>query len=316
LPGSVRIVSAATGATLVTLQGWSLHDGYGMSVANVGDVDGDGQEDLILGAPQSYLSLRGYVQVWTQAGQTLAWDIAGGANGDRFGAAVGAAGDLDQNGQADLLIGAPGDDFQANDAGSVRVLSGASGQPFYKLYGSGANAGLGAALAGGFDANGDHVTDFALGAPGDSTAGSNAGFVRVVSSQALAMTSDRFVASISSGDVQQLSIDVAPGYANQSYVVLGSMSGTQPSVVFGGLTLPLVADRYFAYLRGPVIAGPIKNGQGSTNASGHANASFDTKVLPLSPSFVGQTFYHAFVILGAGGQATFASNAVPLTILP
>ncbi len=316
IEGTATIVSAKSGAKLAVLVGSFKLDAFGSALADVGDLDGDGIDDLIVGAPQSFSNLRGYVQVWTKGGTNLVWDIAGDANGDRFGASVASAGDLDQNGTADLLIGAPGDDTQAKDSGSVRALSGSSGQAFFKLYGANAKDALGASLCGGFDANGDQVPDFAYAAPGDSTNGASAGDVRIVSSRSLALSSDRHLVSISAGEVQQLSLDVDPSFKNQSYFVLGSITGTKPGVVFGGFTLPLARDRYFEYLRGPLTNCPLKSSRGSLDANGHAAASFDSSILPGSISFAGQTFYHAFVVANASGHPLFASNAVPVTIVP
>jgi hypothetical protein len=311
-PGSVRLVSGANGATIVTLVGWKNFDGFGSAVADAGDVDGDGLDDVIVGAPQTQPNLRGYLQVWTAAGTNLLWDIAGDSNGDGFGSSVASAGDPDTNGLADFAAGAPFDDDNGNDCGAVRVLSGQSGQAIFTNYGSAANAKLGARLDGGFDANGDGASDLLAGTQGEGAAGAAA----LVSSQGLALSTDVHTLSLGANGSQQLKLVADPSFhAGKSYTLLGSTHGIAPTTPFGGMALPLADDRYFLYTT-RITAGPMKNATGALDAQGRANATFDSKFLMNNPAFVGTTFFHAFAVHGAGGQAVFVSNAVPLTILP
>ena len=50
--GYVRIVSGADGSTLSTVRGEHIGDGFGWSVATVGDLDADGTSDFVVGAPE------------------------------------------------------------------------------------------------------------------------------------------------------------------------------------------------------------------------------------------------------------------------
>ncbi|MCE9595045.1 MAG: integrin alpha [Planctomycetes bacterium] len=311
-PGSARLVSGANGATLTTLVGWKNQDGYGTAVANAGDVDGDGQDDVIVGAPQTQAKLRGYIQVWKKAGTHLMWDIAGDSNGDAFGSSVASAGDPDGNGRADFAAGAPQDDDNGTDCGAVRVLSGISGQAIFTNYGSAANAKLGARLDGGFDANGDGTSDLLAGTPGEGGAGA----ATLISSRVLTLSTDVHTLSLGASGMQNLTLSADPFVcAGKSYTLLGSMHGITPSTTFGGMTLPLAHDRYFLYTT-RVTKGPMKSARGALDVNGLATAVFDSKFLLKNPAFVGKTFFHAFAVTNAGGQAVLVSNAVPLTILP
>jgi hypothetical protein len=113
--------------------GEAAGDQAGVCVAGAGDVDADGHDDILVGADQwssatadagaAYL-VRGPVTASLDLGRAD-WKFVG-ADGDHAGAAVSSAGDLDGDGRADVVVGAPGHTVDGV------VLGGA-----YVLYGSG-----------------------------------------------------------------------------------------------------------------------------------------------------------------------------------
>lgn len=311
-PGSVTLVSGRTGAPLAVQTGWTNFDGHGSALANAGDVDGDGRDDVVVGAPQTQSAKRGYAQVWTNALAYLQWDIAGDSNGDAFGSTVASAGDPDQNGLADFAVGAPKDDDQGSDCGAVRVLSGISGQAIFTRFGAVAGAGFGRSLAGGLDASGDGVADLLAGGPGEGANGS----ARLLSVRTLALSSDVHTVSLAALGTQQLALAADPFVCGgKDYTLLGSLSGISSNTTFGGASLPLSYDRYFLYTT-RLVNGPLKSARGKLDGAGRATAMFDSNVLPKHLSFAGVTFFHAFVVTDAAGQALFVSNAVPVTVVP
>jgi hypothetical protein len=100
--------------------------------------------------------------------------------GDELGYAVAACGDVDRDGRADVIAGAPYDDDLAPDAGTARVL-GADGRVLLTLRGDGADDHFGTAVAGAGDVNRDGWPDLIVGAPEDDNRGTSSGSARVFS---------------------------------------------------------------------------------------------------------------------------------------
>lgn len=110
-------------------------DTFGWAVAGLGDVDGDGVNDLAVGA-NAFATVSPYPgSVWilllnpdgtVKAEQKITEGVGGFTGdldaGDQFGGALASLGDLDQDGVPDLAVGAQNDDDLATDNGAVWVL--------------------------------------------------------------------------------------------------------------------------------------------------------------------------------------------------
>ena len=160
-----------------------LDSRYGASVA-LADVNGDGLEDRIVGADRYDTGIAGgdegavFVDYGSPTGEaTLAdWTALGDQGGARFGASVASAGDVNGDGYDDIIVGAAGYDGVAPESGKVFVFYGSelglsAGEPFvlssaaeWSVEGRRANVGLGGAVAGAGDVNGDGYADVLLGA--------------------------------------------------------------------------------------------------------------------------------------------------------
>ncbi len=179
--GAVYVFSGGTGQLLYRFDGDADQDRLGVAVAGAGDVDGDGVPDVLAGSfrDNNIALYSGYVRVWSGATGVVLHTFRTASGWDAFGQAVAGPGDLDGDGQADILAGAPEDDWRAPGAGAVLAFSGRTGAILHTLRGDQPWALYGFALTGTGDLDGDGTPDFAVGAPREDTAWADAGVVRV-----------------------------------------------------------------------------------------------------------------------------------------
>ena len=148
---------------------------FGYSVGTAGDVNGDGYDDVIIGVPfyNNGQEDEGAVAVYygSAAGLSLVpnWGDEGDQAGANFGWSVGTAGDVNDDGYADVIVGAPGYDHGQDGEGAVALYHGsAAGLSLVPNWGdegdqAGANFGWSVGTAG--DVNGDGYADVIVGAP-------------------------------------------------------------------------------------------------------------------------------------------------------
>lgn len=165
--GQVLVRSGANGDILLLAHGEVAGDAFGIGMSGVGDINGDGFADMAIGAPANDAAgaSAGRVRVFSGRDRSVLYAINGDATGDQFGAAMASAGDLNDDGFADFLVGAPQPPATTIGNGYARVYSGRDGTPLLTVAGESAGDLFGTALAWLGDVNGDAVEDFAVGAP-------------------------------------------------------------------------------------------------------------------------------------------------------
>jgi hypothetical protein len=139
--------AALGGSRFFTFQGTKPGDQLGIAVAGVQDVDHDGFDDIVVGAWQTETGRPGYAQVRSGRTGEVLFQWTGSAAGDLFGKAVAGAGDVNQDGYPDVLVGAPFKDGADFNAGAVDVYSGQDGKELYEFDGRSESDKFGSAVS-------------------------------------------------------------------------------------------------------------------------------------------------------------------------
>ena len=176
------------------LVGEAADDHAGSAIDSAGDVNGDGLDDILVGAEQeSSMALyagAAYV-IYTPVGATFDLSAAdakltGEQTDDRAGASVAGVGDMDGDNLSDIAVGAYRNSSEGEDAGAVYVMYGpvmgdaSLADADAKIAGEAEGDWAGSALAGVGDVDGDGFGDLAVGAYRESSGGTWAGAVYLV----------------------------------------------------------------------------------------------------------------------------------------
>ena len=321
-PGTdgVLDLSSLDGTNGFTLTGINRGDESGHSVSSAGDINGDGYDDLIIGAPgvggvqDEFALIRGpgeaYVVYGGATGADLVLDRStlDGTNGftltgidayDQSGYSVSSAGDVNGDGYDDLIIGAPVADetyivyggASAPGTGGVLDLSALDGINGFILNGIDSNDNSGVSVSSAGDVNGDGYDDLIIGAPeADPNGNRSGGETYVVYGGASAPgtggvldlsdldgTNGFILTGIDGTDRSGFSVSSAGDVNGDGYddLIIGALgadpngnrSGGETYVIYGGASAPGTGGRFnLSTLNG--INGFILNGIDADDRSG------------------------------------------------
>lgn len=190
-----RIANGNGGAFLDSWSGTAPSHNLGDQLDVIDDLNGDSIRDLIASAPnESGVDgngpYNGVIHVYSgQTGAEIRNIRWYGAPGE-FSFAVASAGDLDQDGFSEIVVGSPFADVTGSNSGRVQVYSGADGSSMYTLSGNDAGDLFGWSVSAAGDIGGDGYPDLLVGAQGDEgTDGVAGGAVWIFSGKTGAMQS-------------------------------------------------------------------------------------------------------------------------------
>ncbi len=160
--GRVYVYSGASGSELYRITGKRVNEQFGNDVSAVGDLDGDGVTELIIGAPWN-----GTGNVSIHSGKTgdFIKELAGEVNGSSFGYRVAGLGDFDGDGLPDYAVTAALFDGLGTDSGRVYIYS--KDGLLTTIDGSAAGARFGTSISAIGDVNADGRIDIVVGADND-----------------------------------------------------------------------------------------------------------------------------------------------------
>ena len=246
------LVDAALDVGGFKITGENANDFAGFSVSSAGDVNGDGFDDVILGAflndgggtnaGAAYVvfgasTRSSSINLDNVALGTGGFKIVGEVTYDQVGEAVSSAGDVNGDGFDDLIVGAVGNDAGGSGAGAAYVVFGAATPPSsvnlaalgtagFKLAGEQASDAAGASVGSAGDVNGDGIDDFIISAvaddaPGEDFPDSGAAYVVFGSS-----TPETSLANIAAGTGGfKITIDIAGDRTGDSVSSAGDLNG-------------------------------------------------------------------------------------------
>ncbi len=249
-------LSALNGSDGFRLDGAALGDGAGFPVSAAGDINGDGFDDLVIGAfgaaPNANSNAGSSYVVFGKGTPFLAivalsglsgmdgFRLDGAVAGDYSGRSVSAAGDINGDGFDDLIVGAPGADPNGNArAGSAYLvfgkstsfaptlaLSGLSGNDGFRLDGAVAFDSAGYSVGAAGDVNGDGVDDLIVGADGADPNGINfAGSSYVVFGKTSPFAPTLALSDLSGTDGFRLDGEAASDFSGHSVSAAGDING-------------------------------------------------------------------------------------------
>ncbi|CAB5497941.1 hypothetical protein THERMOS_751 [Bathymodiolus thermophilus thioautotrophic gill symbiont] len=189
---AINLSTIAAGTGGFVINGENANDQIGISVSSAGDVNGDGLDDLIIGAPEannetgkSYVVFGATnttaINLSTIATGTGGFVINGENRDDQSGISVSSAGDVNGDGLDDLIVGTPG---ASNETGKSYVVFGtidttainlstiAAGTGGFVINGENEDDQSGISVSSAGDVNGDGLDDLIVGAFWASLTGS------------------------------------------------------------------------------------------------------------------------------------------------
>jgi hypothetical protein len=179
--GRVLVVSGDDFSLIRSIDGRAGGELFGSGVDRTGDLDGDGLDDIVVGARNGAPKGNGRVYAFSAATGAELWRFIAPKSGDELGSFfVAGLDDLDGDGTPDVYAADYADRARGQGTGRAYALSGADGTPIHTLTGYRNKEGVGPGREAG-DVDGDGVQDLAVGHYTSSDGARGAGKVVLLS---------------------------------------------------------------------------------------------------------------------------------------
>ena len=246
-------LSTLNGSNGFEINGEAASDVSGSAVSAAGDVNGDGFGDILIGAYARDVNGGNAGATYVVFGRGNGFDanldlstlngsngfeINGEAANDRSGFAVSAAGDVNGDGFADILIGAYGRDVNEAEAGATYVvfghgngldanldLSTLNGSNGFEINGEAANDQSGFAVSAAGDVNGDGFADILIGAYRRDVNGASAGATYVVFGRGSGFDANLNLSTLNGSNGFEINGEVAGDLSGRAVSASGDVNG-------------------------------------------------------------------------------------------